>query len=343
MKRSTTYRRPTIKDVASLSGVSKATVSNVVRGTGSVSIATRARVLEAISALGYRPNASARSLVRQRTDTLGLIAGNLGSAFDAELVERIEQAASKRNFTTLVCTTRGNQEDESARIGTLLEHRVAGIAMLRFTGDRQLMAQLIAERVPVVMVSCWDDYVDCVAVDDAEGLELAVGHLAGLHHRRIAYLTDESIEGITRRIRLEAFERALLRHGLEFRPDWVIHAQVGDAGIESGDAEGLLQADDRPEAIVATNDNIAIAMIEHLESLGYRVPEDYSVVGFDGSRVGALSRIALTTIAQPTEELARASVDLLLARILGNAPEEPRHVRLEPRLIIRSSTASAGG
>jgi LacI family transcriptional regulator len=192
------------------------------------------------------------------------------------------------------------------------------------------------------MVSCWDDYVDCVAVNDAEGLELAVGHLAELGHRRIAYITDESVEGVTRRTRLEAFERALLRHGLEFRADWVIHAQVGDAGIESGDAAGLLQSDDRPGAIVATNDNIAIAMMEQLESLGYHIPEDFSVVGFDGSRVGALSRIGLTTIAQPTGELARASVDLLLARILADVPEERRHVRLEPRLIVRASTVPAG-
>jgi LacI family transcriptional regulator len=341
MKRSTSFRRPTINDVASLSGVSKATVSNVVRGTGSVSEATRARVLDAIATLGYRPNASARNLVRQRTDALGVIAGNLGNAFDAELVERIEQAASERKFTTLVCTTGRNPEDETAKIGTLLEQRVAGIAMLQFNGDRQLMAQLVSERVPVVMVSCWDDYVDCVAVDDSEGLELAVGHLAELGHRRIAYLTDELVESITRRTRLEAFERALLRHGLTFEPDWVIHGSVGDAGIEPHAFTSLLEVEDRPQAIVATNDNIAIALIEQLESLGYRVPEDFSVVGFDGSRVAALSRIGLTTIAQPVEQLARSSVELLLQRVLGDSPDERQHVRLEPRLIVRSSTAKA--
>ena len=342
MKRSTQFRRPTINDVASLSGVSKATVSNVVRETGSVSVATRARVLEAIETLGYRPNASARNLVRQRTDALGVIAGNLGNAFDAELVERIEQAAADRKFTTLVCTTGRRPEDETAKIGTLLEQRVAGIAMLRFTGDRQLIAQLVSEHVPVVMVSCWDDYVDCVAVDDSQGLELAVGHLAGLGHRRIAYLTDELVEGITRRIRLESFERALLRHGLAFEPDWVIHGQVGETGIEPRDFTALFEADGHPEAIVATNDNIAIAFIEQLESRGYRVPADVSVVGFDGSRVGALSRIGLTTIAQPVEQLARSSVDLLLERVLGDAPGERRHVRLEPQLIVRASTAPAG-
>ena len=335
------YRRPTIIDVASLSGVSKATVSNVVRGKGSVSPATRTRVLTAIETLGYRPNASARSLVRQRTDVLGLVAGNLGNAFEADLLERIEQVASERRFTTLVCTTSRNPEDESTKVETLLEHRVAGIAMLQFSGDRQLMAQLVTEHVPVVMASCWDDHADCVAVDDAAGLELAVGHLAVLGHRRIAYLTDERVESTTRRIRLEGFHRALLRHGLEFHPDWVIHGNGGQGGDQPDDFVEFFDRVGLPEAVVATNDNIAITLIEQLESRGWRVPDDVSVVGFDGSRVAGLHRIGLTTIAQPVEQLARFTVELLLDRVAGETPSERRHVRLEPTLIVRTSTAAA--
>jgi DNA-binding LacI/PurR family transcriptional regulator len=333
-------RRPTIVDVASLSGVSKATVSNVVRGTGSVAPATRSRVLTAIETLGYRPNASARSLVRQRTDVLGLIAGNLGNAFEAELLERIEQRASERKFTTLVCTTSRKPEDESTKVEKLLEQRVAGIAMLQFSGDRQLMAQLLTEHVPVVMVSCWDDYADCVAVDDAAGLELAVGHLAELGHRRIAYVTDDRVESTTRRIRLDGFHRALLRHGLEFHPDWVMHGNSGQDGDQRDSFVDFFERGGLPEAVVATNDNIAITLIEQLESRGWGVPDDVSVVGFDGSRVAALHRIGLTTIAQPVEQLADFSVDLLLDRVLGEIPPERRHVRLEPTLIVRTSTSA---
>ena len=333
-------RRPTIVDVASLSGVSKATVSNVVRGTGSVAPATRSRVLTAIETLGYRPNASARSLVRQRTDVLGLVAGNLGNAFEAELLERIEQRASERKFTTLVCTTSRKPEDESTKVETLLEQRVAGIAMLQFSGDRQLMAQLLTEHVPVVMVSCWDDYADCVAVDDAAGVELAVGHLAELGHRRIAYVTDERVESTTRRIRLDGFHRALLRHGLEFHPDWVMHGTSGQDGDQPANFADIFERCGLPEAVVATNDNIAITLIEQLESRGWGVPDDVSVVGFDGSRVAGLHRIGLTTIAQPVEQLAQFGVELLLDRVLGEIPPERRHVRLEPRLIVRTSTSA---
>jgi LacI family transcriptional regulator len=334
------YRRPTIVDVASLSGVSKATVSNVVRGKGSVSAATRSRVLMAIETLGYRPNASARSLVRQRTDVLGLVAGNLGNAFEAELVERIEQVASERRFTTLVCTTSRNPEDEAMRVETLLEQRVAGIAMLQFSGDRELMAQLVTEHVPVVMVSCWDDYADCVAVDDAAGLELAVGHLAELGHRRIAYLTDQRVESTTRRVRLEAFHRALLRHGLDFHPDWVIHGNDSRGGDRPDNFVEFFERHGLPQAVVATNDNIAITLIEQLESRGWRVPDEVSVVGFDGSRVAALHRIGLTTVVQPVEQLAHISVELLLDRVLGKIPRDRQHIRLEPKLTVRTSTAA---
>ena len=312
-------------------------MSNVLRETGSVSDATRARVLESIATLGYRPNATARNLVRQRSEVLGVLAGNFGNAFEAELVEQIEQAASERGFTILVCTTGRHPEDEANRIAALLEQPVAGIAMLQFSGDRGLMTQLLAERVPFVMVSCWDDYADCVAVDDYAGLELAVGHLADLGHRRIAYVTDELVESPTRRVRLEAFERALLRHGVEFHPDWVIHGGVGVDGSDR--LTELLQREDHVGAIVTTNDHMAINLIEQLESSGRRVPDDVSIVGFDGSRIGAHPRIGLTTVAQPVEQLARSSLDLLLERVLGEIPAERRHVRLEPKLIVRTSTA----
>jgi LacI family transcriptional regulator len=339
MKRSTEARRPTINDVASLSSVSKATVSNVLRGTGSVSESTRARVLDAINTLGYRPNASARNLVRQRTNLVGVVVGNLANVFNGELVEQIEHTASEHQFTTLVCTTGRRPEDEATKIATLLEQRVAGIMMLHFSGDRALMSGLLAERVPVVMVSCWDDYTDCVAVDDHAGLELAIGHLAELGHSRIAYVTDELIETTTRRVRLDAFERALLRHNLGFHSEWIIHGAL--KGAEPQRLAAVFDGSEHPSAVVATNDNIAIALIEQLEAQGLRVAEDVSVVGFDGSAVGALSRIALTTVAQPAERLARESFAVLLDRI-ARGPDEPmQHRRLEPELIVRTSTAPA--
>jgi LacI family transcriptional regulator len=331
------FRRPTIKDVAALSGVSKSTVSNVMRGTGSVSGPTRTRVLGAIATLGYRPNATARNLVQRRTNLIGVVVGDLANAFDAELVKRIEQRASTDDYTTLVCNTGGHAAREAGRIEALLEQRVDGIALLDFTGDRAVLSQLLGERVPVVMVSCWSEYADCVAVDDRIGIALAVSHLAELGHRRIAHVIDPLMEATTRRARIEAFDRALLRCRLAPRSEWtVVYDADEDAG---GGVLALMEGDDRPTAIVAANDHTGIRLIELLETHGLAVPGDVSVVGFDGVDVGALSRIGLTTVAQPRDELARTAVDLLLARIASGHDAPPAQHRLRPQLVVRRSTA----
>jgi LacI family transcriptional regulator len=319
-------RRPTIKDVAAASGVSKSTVSNVVRGTGTVAEETRARVAAAVEALGYRPNAAARNLIRRRTNLLGVVVGDLANSFDAELVKHIEEQASAHGYTTLVCNTGGRAELEASRIEALLERRVDGIALLDFTGDRGVLSQLLAERVPAVMVSCWAEYADCVAVDDVEGIDLAVSHLVELGHREIAHVVDPIMEAGTRRSRVAAFERSLLRHGLTTRADWVGEAVPAGA-----------------TAVVAANDYTALALIERLEAHGRSVPADVSVVGFDGIAIGALRRMALTTVAQPGDELARRAVELLLARIDRGHDAPPEQQRLTPRLVVRGSTTAVTG
>jgi LacI family transcriptional regulator len=317
------HHRPTIHDVAALSGVSKSTVSNVMRDADGVSASTRTRVLAAVEELGYRPNAAARSLVQRRTNLLGVVVWDLANAFDADLVKRLEQHASARSYTTVVCSTGGRPELEASRIDALLEQRVDGIALVDFTGDRAVLSRLLAARVPVVMVSCWADYADCVAVDDAAGIELAVEHLAALGHERIGYVDQPSMEATTRRARAEAFERALERRGLPVR--WRFS---DDEPIAAG-----------PTALVAATDHIAVRLIERLQAAGVAVPGDVSLVGFDGIAIGALARIALTTVAQPADEIARQAVALLLNRIDRGHDAAPEQHRLPPALVVRGSTA----
>lgn len=331
-----TFRRPTINDVAALSGVSKSTVSNVMRGTGSVSAITRDRVLAAISTLGYRPNAAARNLVQQRTSLIGVVVGDLANAFHAELVKDIEQHASTHRYTTLVCNTGGHATLEASRIEALLEQRVDGIAMLDFTGDRAVVSQLLADRVPVVMVSCWAGYADAVAVDDQAGVELAVAHLAELGHERIGHAIDPLMEGTTRHARADAFEHSLLRHRLTPHAEWT----ADWAAMEDADElRARLAAGAGPTAIVAANDYTAIRLMERLETAGRGVPADVSVVGFDGIAIGELSRISLTTVSQPGDELARIAVELLLKRIERGHDAPPGQHRLPPSLIVRGSSA----
>jgi DNA-binding LacI/PurR family transcriptional regulator len=331
-------KRPTIKDVAARAGVSKSTVSNVVRSAGSMSPDTRERVEEAIRALGYRPHAAARNLVQQRTNLLGVVVGDLANAFNAELVKHLEQQASRHDYTTLVCNTDGNARLEATRIEALLEQRVDGIALLEFSGDRTVIAQLLAERVPVVMISCAADYSDYVAVDDYAGIALGVAHLVELGHSRIAHAVDALGEPAMTRTRLDAFERAILRHGLQVRAEWLLAWDRDAAGERA--VEAVFAAEPAPTAVLAANDFTAMRLIELLEARGRRVPQDVSVVGFDGIAIGGLSRLALTTVAQPREQLAAVGMRTLLVRIEGG-PEAPgQQRRLAPRLVVRGSTAA---
>jgi DNA-binding LacI/PurR family transcriptional regulator len=296
----------------------------VVRGADGVAAPTRDRVMAAVQELGYRPNAAARNLVQRRTNLLGVVVWDLANAFDADLVKRLEHHASARSYTTVVSNTGGHPELEASRIDALLEQRVDGIALVDFTGDRAVLSRLLAARVPVVMVSCWADYADCVAVDDAAGIELAVEHLAGLGHARIGYVDQPSMEATTRRTRAEAFERALERRGLPVR--W--RFSEDDPEIAAG-----------PTGLVAATDHIAVGLIERLEAAGVLVPGDVSLVGFDGIAIGALARIALTTVAQPADDLAREAVALLLNRIDRGHDAPPEQHRLPPSLVVRGSTA----
>ena len=307
--------RPTIRDVAQRSGVSKSTVSNVIRGGAHVSVDRRRRVLAAVEELGYRPNALARQLVLQRTSTIGVVVGDLANPFYGELVKLLERHAQEVGYVTTVSNTDGHPEREAARVETLLQQRVAGIAMLQFSGDRAILDDVIADGTPVAVVSSTDPRVDSVGVDEQRGLALAVRHLAELGHERIAYVTSPLVEERTNTARYESFVRACRAYGCT-------EAHLDDA-----------------TAVAAANDILAIELVDELERSGRRVPRDVSVVGFDGIAVGALARVGLTTVAQPHDELARTGIRLLLDRIERGAGGPPRRILLEPQLVVRTTTA----
>jgi LacI family transcriptional regulator len=326
--------RPTIVDVAARSGVSKSTVSNVIRGAAAVSPGVRERVLAAVAELGYRPNGIARQLVQRRTSTLGVIVGDLGNPFYGELVKLFERHAQAHGFTTMVTNTDGGAEGEAARVAALLERRVAGLALLQLSGDGALAELLRAEAVPAVVVSSPDPLFDSVGVDEERGVSLAVGHLAELGHRRLAYVSSAYVEERTNRVRHGSFIAACEAHGCEPSPPLRLDVDAVLAGATPAPVSAAT-------GFVAANDLTAIALVETLRRRGRRTPEDASVVGFDGIALTALAGVGLTTVAQPLEEMARTAVRMLLDRLEG-AEAAPRRVVLEPRLVVRTTTAEPG-
>ena len=151
---SSTGRHATIFDVARTAGVSKSTVSNVIRGVEGVAPQTRVRVQEALEQLGYRPNVLARQLVQQRTTTLGVVVGDLGNPFYAEMAKQIERAAAGRGYHAMFCNTQGDDEAETSGLESLMEYRAAGIVFLSHPADREAARGVVEGRVPVVFVTC---------------------------------------------------------------------------------------------------------------------------------------------------------------------------------------------
>jgi len=338
-----TRRDVTIFDVARAAGVSKSTVSNVVRGVDEVSAATRQRVLEAIESLNYTPNGIARQFVRRRTTMIGVLVGDLGNAYHAQLARVVERALFRAGYTAVFCNIEGEEELAVAGVDALLEQRVAGFLLLAsIERTPQLPASLRRTGVPTVIIGLRQEWTDSVGPHDREGGRLATQHLVDLGHRRIGYVRTAMVEAGGDRARHAGYRAVLTGAGLEPPPGmwW----DQGSETIRVGRTEmplcDALRGPDAPTAVFVWNDFAAIGLIEACEAAGIGVPRDLSVVGFDDIAVAGLARISLTTVAQPLDFQAERAVEILLARMDGRAPEKPRHLTVPVELQVRGSTAA---
>jgi LacI family transcriptional regulator len=331
-------KAPTIIDVAKRAHASKSTVSNVLQGKIYVREQTRTRVLEAMAELGYRPNVAARNL-RQRPRVLGVLVGDLRNPFHAEIAALIEQQATAAQHTILLATTGGQATQESERVEALIEHRVAAVLFGAFSGDRAVLRN-IPEDVPRVFVSFRGRGGTSISVDEARGARLAVEHLVSLGHKRIAYVsTTLGHEQQTDKARYAGYLSTLETHGIDVGavPSLRLEGQA-DASTDTvlATLTQFLYTEPRPTAVFAASDFTAIEVIEAADLAGLRVPADLSVVGFDDIAISRLSRISLTTIAQPMGELAARAVQRALA---PPTARRARNVLLAPQLVVRNSTA----
>ncbi|MEO8745550.1 MAG: LacI family DNA-binding transcriptional regulator [Candidatus Dormiibacterota bacterium] len=332
---------PTILDVASEAGVSKSTVSNVVRGVAGVSDETRVKVRAAIDKLGYRPNVMARQLVQQRTNILGVVVGDLANPFFAEMAKLVERHAASRGYTAMFCNTEGDRQSELAGVETLLEYRVAGIVFLAVSAESSTLRETLEHKVPVVFIGCHEDWGDVVSVDDVRGGRLGTDYLINAGHRRIAFLSIPELEGRSDLARLQGYKEAMRQSGLEppVRIRWSPPSEhVTIEGVERG-LRAMFTGPDRITAVFASNDFAAIYLQEFADRVNLRVPGDVSIIGFDDVAMAGLARIGLTTVAQPREELARQGIAALVERIDGKRTGPARASFVGVELVARNSTA----
>jgi len=333
-----TIRRPTIIDVAAKAGVSKSMVSLVMRGANVVSDEKRRLVLEAAAELGYRPNAAARSLVRQRTNLIGVVLSDLHNPFFTEVIDGIEAEAEARGYRLIISTASRLASIERRALDTLLELRVDGLILA--SPMLALDAISAASReVPVVLVArpSSSDMVDSVSNDDPTGAALVVQHLVELGHRRIAHVDGGGGAGAAER--RAGYERAMEERGLGAHIRVAAGTYTEDGGRTGVSA--LLDRGERPTAIFVANDLAAIGALSALAERGIRVPEDMSVVGYDNTSLAALRHVDLTTVDQPRPDMGRTAVALVMER-LAQQRTVARHLLIPPRLVVRRTTGAPG-
>ncbi len=331
--------QPTIKDVARLARVSPATVSGVLRGTHKVSDISRDRVEQAIAALGYRPNAVAQALRTQHSQTLGLIIPDITNPFYADIARGVTEKARDLEYDVFLVTAGETFEELVHAAQQMASRHVEGL-IVTSVGTNYPMTARDFQDVPYVLVNRQSSLVnvDYVGIDNRAGTQEVVNYLISMGHTRLAFLAGQENSSASRE-RLLGFLEATRQQGIAVPNEYIRYAHLNyqEAVAET---QALMAMERRPTAIVAADDMMALGALQGLDAVGVAVPDEVSVVGFDGVWATALPGIELSTVIQPRYELGTAAVSLLAERIRG-FDGAPRTVLLDYRLAMRRTTGLA--
>jgi DNA-binding LacI/PurR family transcriptional regulator len=340
-------KRPTIRDVAALAGVSHQTVSRVINGHDRVAPATHARVTRAIKELEYVPSALARGLSSDRAHSLGMVTTDISDYFFAQAAAGAEARAREHDLFLVIGSVEVTAPgDDQSYLRLMLERRVDGLVLAQPTLDPSMSSLLtsVASRLPLVLMSARLALpgIDVVDVDNRQGGRDATTFLIDRGHRSIAMITGP-LHWPSAKDRLASYRAALRRAGVPKDPALVQHCP--DWGLDSGRAATarLLKTGSHFTAIFAQSDLFALGAITELRSHGLRVPEDVSVVGYDDIPVASFVDPALTTVRQPMRDVGAKAVDILLDRIAAarsGSTLAPRRHLLPASLVIRDSVTA---
>ena len=331
---------PTISDVARHAGVSPATVSRVIQGAPNVRPATRERVQRAIEELGYVPSAAAQSLRSKRTRSLALVVSDITNTFWTTIARGVEAEAQKQGYSVLLCNTDENLAKQLRYLDLLIRQQVDGVIIAPYDSDAQHLDKLRQRNIPTVLVDRhidgWD--VDSVCGDSISGARALVRHLIGLGHSRIAVVSGPENTS-TAEDRVAGYCLALTEAGLPCDPRLIVHGEFR-SGMGQALTHGLLDEGLEPSAIFATNNAIAMGVIDALGERGLRIPQDIALVSFDDLPNTSHLFPFLTVVTQPAYDMGVNAAQLLLSRLNSEVELRPRHVVLPTRLVVRHSCGS---
>lgn len=325
----------TSKDIARAAGVSQSTVSRALRGDPRVAPETAARVAEVARRMRYLPSAAARSLITNRTETIGVVVADITNPFYPQLVHALQDELGARGYRTVLLTERTDGD----LLARLQGRSVDGLLFTSATLASPVVDEAVAQGIPVALLNRDADGVeaDRVLSDNRAGGALAAEALLRLGHRRIALIAGEPGTS-TARDREAGFRAALAAAGAPLDERL---RRVGDYAHASGHrlALELLEGEPRPTAIFCANDVVAFGVLDAARRLGLAVPEQLSVIGYDDIEMASWELFSLTTIRQPLSEMARTAARLLVERVEGRDDPPPPRRHVFPAELVERATA----
>jgi LacI family transcriptional regulator len=332
-------RRPTINDIATKVGLSKASVSRALNGKQDVDPETRKRIFKIASQMGYVASATARALSNGRSSCLGLLVPSLTWPWILEVLRGVAEEIERSGYSLMLYTTTNGEDSERAFMSQVVPAgAVDGLALVIPPGMFEYIGKLAQKGMPVVVIDDRGHHPEfpTVGTTNREGGRSATQHLLDLGRRRIAMLNGQ-LEFGCNQDRLDGYKSALQAAGLGFESR---HTMTGYFTEESGAAgmARVLEADPKIDAVFAANDLMAFGAMRALRIAGRRIPDDVAVVGFDDIPASAVTHPPLTTVHQPLYEMGRMAAGMVMAAVRGE-PIQGR-VELPTSLVVRASTVS---
>lgn len=327
-----------IKDVAREAGVSIATVSRVLNDIDVVNEDTKNRVLEAIKALGYRPNIIARSLKTQRTKTIGILIPDISSQFYPEIVRGAEDVANIYDYNVILCNSDFDEEKEKAYLRVLKEKMCDGVIYMSSSLNEEILELINELDLKTILVETKDKegIFPSVTIDNVDAAYSGTKYLIHQGLNKFAYIGVSNEKKNAAGERYIGFEKALKEAKITVKKDLVhfdsLRVKSGGEGVSA-----FIKSGKKFDAIVCASDDIAMGAINELRENGIRVPEDVSVIGFNNNFAGSIFYPKLTTITQPSYDMGSVAMRMLI-KLLGKKELEEKNFVLDYQLIKRDST-----
>lgn len=332
---------PKIKDVAKQAGVSVTTVSRVLNGEKYVKDDLKARVKRAIDELGYTPSHIARSLVLKKTNLIGVIVPDITSSFYSTILSTIEKTASLNDYNLIVCNIIEDTDKELKYLQVFKQMRVDGIIIMHEKLSEEIRELIQNLDIPLLFSSVKpaDQQFVSVIIDDYAAAYEATRYLIGLEHSRIGFIGGDMRDVTSGQNRYAGYCNALTDSGIPIKEEYI---RFGDYKTQSGYdlMKEILACEINPTAIFAVSDDMAVGAMNCLHDHGLKVPDDLSVIGFDGSQLTEQVRPRLSSMEQPILEMGKVTVEKLLDMISDHAEGPLNDVILKHRLVVRDSCRS---